>query len=280
MKQVIKPIKKNIPSTSRDKNEIITTPKLRKDNGVLKTNHAFSQISDISINANNTSKNEIINRPNENKLSINDLKSPIDNAQYTNQSDSIPRLSDKKENDDDHIRILSNTNLFSNTNPNNQSEDTIVNLIDKLSKSDLKTNPDFMNQLTKLISQHSASSIKDNLIENSNNKSLNINENSNNSYELTDLKIERAQQRVCDKIDHMYTTQIESKDNIKSNNLNDKYSNCINNSDKIDHHLELNENSPKIIKVGSPQNLKTNNENANANNKNKIYGNSKNIQRD
>lgn len=71
-------------------------------------------------------------------------------------------ISDKKETDEDNIRILSNTNLFTNNNINNQSDDKYVSLIDKLSKSDLKSNTDFMNQLNKLISEHSASENKDN----------------------------------------------------------------------------------------------------------------------
>jgi len=71
-------------------------------------------------------------------------------------------VSDKKETDEDNIRILSNTNLFTNNNINNQSDDKYGSLIDKLSKSDLKSNTDFMNQLNKLISEHSASENKDN----------------------------------------------------------------------------------------------------------------------
>lgn len=71
-------------------------------------------------------------------------------------------ISDKKETDEDNIRILSNTNLFTNNNINNQSDDKYGSLIDKLSKSDLKSNTDFMNQLNKLISEHSASENKDN----------------------------------------------------------------------------------------------------------------------
>lgn len=72
------------------------------------------------------------------------------------------QVSDKKETDEDNIRILSNTNLFTNNNINNQSDDKYGSLIDKLSKSDLKSNTDFMNQLNKLISEHSASENKDN----------------------------------------------------------------------------------------------------------------------
>jgi len=71
-------------------------------------------------------------------------------------------ISDKKETDEDNIRILSNTNLFTNNNINNQSDDKYGSLIDTFSKSDLKSNTDFMNQLNKLISEHSASENKDN----------------------------------------------------------------------------------------------------------------------
>lgn len=51
------------------------TPKARKDIVITKTNKELSQISDASIsNINNKSDNY-----NNNKISLNDLKSPIEN---------------------------------------------------------------------------------------------------------------------------------------------------------------------------------------------------------
>jgi len=75
-KNYVKPSRKNIPSSSRDnfKHEIMT-PKARKDIVITKTNKELSQISDASIsNINNKSDNY-----NNNKISLNDLKSPIEN---------------------------------------------------------------------------------------------------------------------------------------------------------------------------------------------------------
>jgi len=55
------------------------------------------------------------------------------------------------------LQILSNTYLFSNNEKKCNSKD----LIEKLSKSKLKTNPEFILQLNKLIIQHSNTDIEE-----------------------------------------------------------------------------------------------------------------------
>jgi len=68
-------------------------------------------------------------------------------------------------------------------------------LIEQLNKSELKSNPEFMDQLSRLISHHSATDVKE-LSNNKSNRTPTQNDNSNNSYELNDLKIDRAIQRA------------------------------------------------------------------------------------
>lgn len=67
-------------------------------------------------------------------------------------------------------------------------------MIEYLGKSELKSNPDFLDQLSRLISQHSTTDVKE-LSNTKSNRTPNQNDNSNNSYELNDLKIDRAIQR-------------------------------------------------------------------------------------
>lgn len=58
----------------------------------------------------------------------------------------------------------------------------------------MKSNPEFLDQLSRLISQHSTTDVKE-LSNTKSNRTPTQNDNSNNSYELNDLKIDRAIQR-------------------------------------------------------------------------------------
>jgi len=175
----------------------LSTPKVRKETiGSLTNTSNLS--SNINIGKNNTHIRTGSHEESK-KLSLNDLKSPIGDVHiYSNHSNSNSKGVNKSSeeinlvrNDKDNMRILSNTNLFSYKESKHNSEI----LIEQLNKSELKSNPEFMDQLSRLISHHSATDVKE-LSNNKSNRTPTQNDNSNNSYELNDLKIDRAIQRA------------------------------------------------------------------------------------
>lgn len=155
--------RKNIPSTTRLNQESITTPKVKKE-----TIGSISNTTNLSCNINigklnsHTRTSSHDERP---KISLNDLKSPLGDVHvYSNQSNSNSRVQNKSseeiitsKHEQDNMRILSNTNLFSQKDTKYDSGQ----LIEQLSKSELKTNPEFMEQLNRLISQHSTTDVKE-----------------------------------------------------------------------------------------------------------------------